>query len=104
MIQNQNRYVRAREQSGLSSCQAARLLGITVAEPRAVEITQRSCCTITAGRLADIYGVSVEWLTGEAPYRDYAAVDRAPGAHALTFHDRDVLAEFMALARRRETP
>jgi transcriptional regulator with XRE-family HTH domain len=97
----ENRYIRARERSGLSSGQVARRFGVTVAELRAVELLRVPYRTITTEKLAEIYGCSVEWLTGEAPYRDYAAIDRIPGGRELPFGDRDMLAELLASLPRR---
>ena len=90
-----NRYIRARERAGLSSVQAARFFGVTVAELNLVEYTQQPYRSITTARLADIYGCSVEWLTGQVPYLDYAAIDRIPGGRDLPFYDRDALAELL---------
>jgi len=94
-IDAKNRCRRARENAGLSLSQAAGLLGVTVAELTAAEVAGpwHNC---HAARLADFYGVSVEWLTGEVDLRDYAAVDRIPGGRELPFRDRDVVAELLA--------
>ena len=95
-----NRYSLARKRAGLSTGQAARLLGVAVAELLAVDLAEPSY-TIAVERLADLYGVSVEWLTGECDLRDYAAIDRIPGGRELWFRDRDMLAELFASLQRR---
>jgi transcriptional regulator with XRE-family HTH domain len=100
-VAEQNRYIRAREQAGLSTGQAARLLGVAVIELTLVENAQQSVHSITSERMADLYGCAVEWLTGQVPYLDYAAVDRIPGARDLPFRDRDWLAELLAARPRR---
>lgn len=99
-IDAKNRCRRARKNVGLSLCQAARLLGVTVADLTAAEFAGpwHNC---SADRLADFYGVTVEWLTGEVPLRDYAAVDRIPGGRELPFCDRDAVAELLAALPRR---
>ena len=94
-IVRKHRCRRARELAGLSLGQAARKLGVTIAELTSAELTGPwgNC---GAGRLADLYGVSVAWLIGETALRDYAAVDRIPGGRELPFHDRDAIAELLA--------
>jgi hypothetical protein len=96
-----NRYRLSRERAGLSTGQAARLLGVTADELRAAERAEPSC-TITTERLADLYGVAVEWLTGACALRDYAAIDRIPGGRELLFCDRNMLAELFASLPRRD--
>lgn len=49
-----------------------------------------------AAQLADIYGVNVEWLTGEAPQHDYEVLKGVRGADNLSAYDRDMVAEFAA--------
>jgi transcriptional regulator with XRE-family HTH domain len=93
---DKNRYIRSRESAGLSTAQAARLVGVPVADLKLVEEAQQPSAAITLKRLADLYGCSIEWLTGQAPYRDLAAVDRIPGGRDLPFCDRDALAELFA--------
>jgi len=95
-VGEKNRYIRARERAGLSAAQAARHLGALVDDLKIVERSQQPSSTITNAQLADIYGCSVEWLTGQAPYRDYTAVNRIPGGRDLPFCDRDALAELLA--------
>lgn len=52
-------------------------------------------------KLCDVYAVRSEWIKGEVPRHDYAAIDRMvlcsrQPDEPLTFHDRDELAEFAA--------
>jgi len=101
-VGEKNRYIRARKRAGLSAAQAARHLDALVDDLKIVERAQQPSSTITNARLADIYGCSVEWLTGQAPYRDYAAVNRIPGGRDLPFGDRDALAELLASLPRRD--
>lgn len=91
-----NRYVRARELAGLSAPQAARLFGVSVAELAAVERAQAPSVDLTNGRIAERYGCSVAWLTGDVPHFDYAAIDRIPGGREMYFRDRDMVAELLA--------
>lgn len=95
-----NRYARAREQAGLSIGQAARILGSTVGAVKLVERTQAPYLALTNDRLADVYGCSVEWLTGQVPYLDVAAIDRIPGGRDLPYRDREALAELLGSLRR----
>lgn len=97
---SRHRCRRARERAGLSLGQAAKLLGVTVAELTAAEFTgpYHSC---SAERLADLYGVSVPWLLGECDQFDYAAVRSIPGSDTLWFSDRDEIAELLASLPRR---
>jgi hypothetical protein len=47
-------------------------------------------------RLADRYGVNVEWLSGRSDLHDYGRVRQLDGGDKLTFRDRDMLAELFA--------
>lgn len=96
-----NRYTRSRESAGLSIGQAARILGSTVVALRLVERTRAPYHTLTNARLADVYGCSVEWLTGQVPYLDVAAIDRIPGGRDLPYRDREALAELLGSLPRR---
>lgn len=97
-----NRARRARVTAGLSIGQAVSLLGIDrdsllrIEEPNAV-LGEEDC-----RKLADVYGVNEEWLCGQIELRDYDALDRIAGGRELPFHDRDILAEFMASMPRRK--
>lgn len=90
-----NRLRLARERAGLSVGQAARLLGIDRAELERIESPERQMVE-RAPQLAELYGVSVEWLLGSVPLRDYKRLAEVPGAENLYPSDRDELAMFMA--------
>lgn len=92
-----NRYIRARVLAGLSSSQAARILGVHVEDLRTIERSRQPHKGLTAQRLAEVYGCSVEWLAGQVPQLDYGALEHVPGNLDLAFCDRDALAEFLAL-------
>lgn len=98
-----NRSRMARERAGLSLSQAAKLLGWTETELAHNE-REHPESVRHHDRLADIYGVSVEWLLGEVPLRDYAAVRTLHGHERLCFSDRDELATFMASLPTRSKP
>ncbi len=91
----------ARELSGLSVGQAARLLDVPRQELIEIEEVESKFAVIDHGKLADLYGVNVEWLTGERALYDYAAIDRIPGGREMPFRDRDMLAELFASLPRR---
>lgn len=95
----------ARENAGLSVGQACKMLGLTREELTAIEESDQAFADVPddVGVMALVYGVNREWLAGEIPRHDYAAVDKIDGADRLTFHDRDVLAETLA-AMPRATP
>jgi transcriptional regulator with XRE-family HTH domain len=92
----ENRFARARVNAGLSLGQAAKLLGISTAELLTVEESMLTLVQSNLTRLADLYGCSVAWLTGEVPLRDYAALHRIPGTRELYFVDQEQLAELLA--------
>ena len=91
-----NRSRRARESAGLSIGQAARLLGITTDQVRQVEEHDATYADVGPERIAELYGVSVDWLSGRTELRDYEPLKSMSGADKLTFHDRDMLAELYA--------
>lgn len=100
----QNRCRRAREHAGLSVTQAAKQIGIDRDDLLRIEIFDSSFWDADTHKIADVYRVNPAWLSGEAELRDYAAVDAIPGARdTLTFHDRNVIAEFMAARQRLPT-
>lgn len=90
-----NRLRRARERAGLSVGQAARLMGLDRDELLEIE-EELPLPASVAERFVEIYGTRVEWLTGEVALHDYARVDKIKGAGKLSFHDRDIVAEFAA--------
>lgn len=95
-----NRYARARELAGLSLGQAARILGSTRDDLAIVERDQRPIGALTNDRLADVYGCSIEWITGQVPHVDLAAIDHIPGGRDLPYRDREALAELLGSLRR----
>jgi hypothetical protein len=102
-----NRCRRAREIAGLSEAQAAGLLGVEQIDLAAIEFYDLAFWDADRGKaphakIADLYHVDVDWMRGESELRDYAAIDRVPGARdGLSFHDRDLIAEFTASLPRR---
>lgn len=92
----------ARKNAGLSVAQAAKLLGVLTSDVERIEADDRQHVERTE-QLAELYGVSVDWLTGRAPQYDYATIDSMRGAERLNAHDRDVLAEFAASLPRRKS-
>ena len=97
------RYKRARENAGLSLGQAAKLLRVDVGTMKAVEESGVNPAAVNLiARMADTYGVNVAWLTGEAPLYDYKTVDAMRGMDEVSFHDRDVIAEFAASLPRKD--
>jgi transcriptional regulator with XRE-family HTH domain len=100
-----NRSRRAREGAGLTLEQAARFLGMPADQLRSIEENDAAYADADVPRLADIYGVNIEWLSGRCELYDYAALKGVRGAEDLPFHDRDMLAELYAsLPRKRSTP
>jgi transcriptional regulator with XRE-family HTH domain len=90
---------RARERAGLSVEQAGALLGLKQEHLLILEDLQAVFDNTDLNvrvRMADYYGVNYEWLTGEVPLYDFEAVDKIKGVADLSFHDRDILAEFAA--------
>ena len=96
-----NRSRRAREHAGLSVGQAARLLGLSIDQIRLIEDSDAAYADVGPPRLADIYGVNVEWLSGRTELCDYAALKELANADQLSFRDRDMLAELYASWPRR---
>ncbi len=96
-----NRSRAARKQAGLSVGQAARWLGMSADAVTKIEEDDAAYAVADHAKMADVYGVDVEWLAGGGASRDYDTIDRMRGADTLSFHDRDVLAEFAASMPRR---
>lgn len=86
----------ARERAGLSIGQAAKLLGVDRGVIRQIEAAPIVDREDRAKQMAELYGVNVPWLLGEAPQHDYAWVDKTPGGDKLSSNDRDTIAEFAA--------
>lgn len=97
-----NRARRARKCAGLSIGQAAKLLGVDRDALSRAEELDSAFWDANRRKMADVYGVSEEWLSGQVDLRDYAALNRIPGGRELPFHDRDILAEFLAALPRRK--
>src|SRR5688572_30808702 len=98
-----NRSRRAREGAGLSVGQAARVLGVVPDQLRRVEENDAEYADADPARLAEIYGVNVEWLSGRTELRDYAGLKNVAGVDRLSFRDRDMLAELHASWPRRSS-
>ncbi len=96
-----HRAARARERAGLSIGQAAKLLNMSPSDLQAIE-ERATILPEHANRLAELYQVRVEWLTGDVDLRDYTAVDGMKGAEGISSHDRDAVAEFAASMPRRK--
>jgi len=97
---SENRTKRARERAGLSLGQAAKLLGIDREMLDKIEDAPRFEGMLL-NKMVDVYQVREEWITGKVPLRDYDAVKKMlicsrSGREELSFHDRDILAEFAA--------
>ena len=91
-----NRSRRARESAGLSLRQASRLTGVSVEQLRSSEENDSAYADADPVRLADVYGVNVEWLSGRSELRDYVPLKNLAGADDLPFRDREMLAELYA--------
>ena len=96
-----NRSRRAREHAGLSAGQAAQLLGLPIEQIHLVEDNDAAYADVGPSRLADIYGVNVEWLSGRSELCNYEALKGLANADQLSFRDRDMLAELYASWPRR---
>lgn len=91
-----NRSRRARKSVGLSLGQAARKLGMTIDQLRRVEQNDAAYVDADPARLAELYGVNLDWLGGRSELRDHVAIKKVCGADELPFRDRDMLAELFA--------
>jgi transcriptional regulator with XRE-family HTH domain len=96
-----NRSRRAREHAGLSVGQAARTLGLSIEQVQRIEESDAAYADADPPRLADLYGVNVEWLSGRVELCDYALIKNLANADRLSFRDRDMLAELYASWPRR---
>lgn len=96
-----NRARRAREMAGLSIEQAVMHLGVERVRLLRIEESDEAFAGAKIADMAKAYQVSVDWLTGEADRCDYATVVKMKGAENLSFHDRDVIAEFAASMPRK---
>ena len=87
--------------AGLSTRQAAQLLGIEIDELNAIEHAATLPPAAQLDRFADLYGVSSAWIKGARPAPPSMAAFR--GAERLRTEDRDRIAEVlgsMALSPR----
>ena len=91
-----NRAKRARERAGLSVGQAALLIDLPPFGVVSIEECDSDFAKADHAKLAEVYGVNVEWLRGDRDRCDYASIKDVPGYDALTFRDRDIIAEFAA--------
>jgi hypothetical protein len=91
-----NRAKRARERAGLTYGQAARLLNMPSGDLMGLEERDSEFANADHTKLAEIYGVNVEWLRGDSDRCDYDSIKDVRGYDELSFHDRDVVAEFAA--------
>jgi hypothetical protein len=95
-----NRSKLARERAGLSIDQAVKMLDVEREQLISIEESDATFFDYADQELriqmADIYGTNLAWLAGDIPRYDYDAVKRVKGADTLSFHDRDVVAEFIA--------
>jgi hypothetical protein len=92
-----NRAKLAREHAGLSLGQAVKLLGI--AELLIIEESDSAFADLAEPdrtRMAELYGVNLEWLTGEGERYDFKAMAGVRGWDEISDHDRYVVAEFAA--------
>lgn len=93
-----NRMAKARERAGLTITQACKLLSVPPMVLLGCEERDEDFDAISDQHehIADMYGVHVEWLTGERDLRNYDAMKDVRGWEDLSMHDRDVVAEFAA--------
>jgi transcriptional regulator with XRE-family HTH domain len=95
-----NRCALARRRSGLSVAQAAKRLGWPIERLDMVECTAADeVYPSDAEKLAELYGVTVEWMLGRAPRFDFERVDAIPGVENLYPRDREAIAELLASLR-----
>lgn len=91
----------AREQAGLSQGQAAKLLGVQRPTVSEIEAGRRRVPAEELARLAEIYGVSVSWLTTEQPEVPDPAVELAARELAkLKKEDLDVVLQLLRTLRK----
>lgn len=95
-----NRSKLARRNAGLSVSQAARLLNVTVEEVIKWEDSDLVFGNIGHQNMCDVYGVNGKWLAGAGDRFNHDAIKDVKGYDELSFHDRDILAEFAAAMPR----
>lgn len=100
-----NRSKLARERAGLSIDQAVKMLDVEREQLISIEESDATFFDYVDQELriqmADIYGTNLAWLAGDITRYDYDAVKQVKGATALSSHDRDVVAEFIAALPKR---
>ena len=75
---------------------------MTVDQLRCVEENDAAYADANVPRLAEIYGVNIEWLSGRCELHDYEPLKSLTNADRLSFRDRDMIAELYAsLPRKR---
>lgn len=91
--ESSNRLAEARLMAGLSTRQAAQLLGMDSGQIDAIEKAAAPPPAAELDRFADLYGVSSAWLTGARPAPPSVAAFR--GAERLKTEDRDRITEVL---------
>lgn len=91
-----NRCKKARKRAGLTLDRAAEYLGIDPVRLVIVEDGADDPTPFEVVSMCDYYQVNQQWLLGTSELRDYETLKGIKGSENLTFHDRDVIAEFMA--------
>ncbi|GIO24282.1 helix-turn-helix domain-containing protein [Oceanobacillus sp. J11TS1] len=80
----------AREQAGLKQIEASKLLGISNGTLSGYEREYRDPDTDTLHKMADLYGVSVDWLLGKSMYpstKDTLQPEPMSEQDSLMFHN-----------------
>lgn len=98
-----NRAKLARERAGLSLGQAVKLLG--AANLLLIEESDSAFADTTEverTKMCIVYGVNLEWLTGERERYDYAAMAGVKGWDEISEDDRNTVAEFAASMPRKK--
>jgi transcriptional regulator with XRE-family HTH domain len=91
----------AREQAGLSQGQVAKLLGLQRPSMSEIEAGRRRVSAEELTRLADIYNVSISWLTQEKPEVADPAIELAARELAkLKGEDLDRVLRFLRTLRK----
>ena len=74
---------------------------MTADQLRNVEESDAAYADANPPRIADIYGVDIDWMSGRRELCDYEMLKKLHGADDLPFRDRDLLAELYASMPRR---
>lgn len=97
---------KARENAGLSQSQVATLMGLHRPTVSEMEAGRRRVAAEELARLADVYGVGIEWLAGESASTDQMeeAELAAREMRSLDREDLDKVVELIrSLSRRRRS-